>query len=226
MSAAGHAIWLYGSHARGAADSHSDLDIFVVTNDLMNIEEIEDSAFLAINGASLSVYSWNEVMRMADYGSLFLQHLRLEGIPLYETPSHRGCLRKLLDTMADYMLVSRDLKGFKVVLNDVAEALDSDGEESYELAVLGTVVRHSTILGCWLLNQPSFGRLEPISRFVALRGIECAVKNEFPDLYSYRLYADGRVGKDCLRRVSATRWFNRARHIVASVEELTYERNR
>ena len=226
MSAAECAIWLYGSHARGTADSQSDLDVLVVLDELASIDEIESSAVYAQNNASLSVYTWKEVTRMAEYGSLFLQHLKLEGVPLFETPSRRGCLRKVLDTMRDYELAHRDLKGFEVVLNDVAEALDSDGEETYELAVLGTVIRHSTILGCWLLKQPSFGRLEPISCFAELRGVECAVEDEFPDLYSYRLYADGRVGKECLREVSAAGWLNRARHIVASVRELARERDR
>ena len=225
MSDAGYAIWLYGSHARGVADSHSDLDIFVATSDLKSVDEIEDNAFLARTGASLSVYTWNEITRMAEYGSLFLQHLKLEAILLHESASHCGTLRKMLDHLPDYRLATRDLKGFKVVINDVSESLDCDGEEAYELAVLGAVVRHSTILGCWLLNQPSFGRHEPVSRFVGLRGIDCAVEKEFPDLYSYRLYADGRIGKECLKSVSAARWLSRARHIVASVEELTCGRN-
>ena len=225
MSATGFAIWLYGSHARGAADTHSDLDLLVVKNELTDIEEIEHFAFHVQIGASLSVYTWNEIARMAAYGSLFLQHLKLEGIPLYETPFHRGCLRNMLDTMADYVLIQRDLEGFQIVLDDVAESLDNDGDETYELSVLGTVIRHSTILGCWLLKQPSFSRLEPISRFVTMRGIECAVESEFTDLYNYRLYADGRIGKEFLRIVSASRWLNKARCIVTNVEELTHERD-
>lgn len=225
MSAAGYAVWLYGSHARGVADSHSDLDILVAADDLTNISEIEGYVPFAMDGASVSRYTWNEITRMAEYGSLFLQHLKLEAVPLYETPSHRGILRGVLDELADYELAQRDLRGFQAVLVDVAEALDGKEEETYELAVLGTVIRHSTILGCWLLKQPSFGRLEPVSRFVGLRGIENVVESEFPDLYRYRLYTDGRVGRDSLPKLSGRRWLKRARHVVASVEELTRERD-
>ncbi len=226
MSDTGYAIWLYGSHARGVTDADSDLDIFVTTSEMASSKKIEDMASQAWPGASLSIYTWDEITRMAEYGSLFLQHLKLEAIPLHESPSHRGVLRRILDGLPDYSLAARDVDGFNVVLEDVGEALDHDGLETYELAVLGTVIRHSSILGCWLLNQPTFGRLEPVSRFVDLRGIECTVEREFPDLYSYRLYADGRVGKEYLNKVPAMRWLARARNIVASVEELTSERDR
>lgn len=226
MNAAGYAVWLYGSHARGVPDCYSDLDILVAADRLMNIGEIERHVPLALNGASVSRYTWNELSRMAEYGSLFLHHLKLEAVPLYETPSHRGTLRRVLDELGDYGLAQRDLRGFQVVLDDVAEALDSKEEETYELAVLGTVIRHSTILGCWLLKQPSFGRLEPVSRFVRLRGIESLVEREFPDLYRYRLYTDGRLGRESLRKISGSRWLKRARLIVASVEELARERGR
>lgn len=226
MIDAGNAIWLYGSHARGVTDADSDLDIFVATSDLTGSEKIENTISQAWPGASLSMYTWREITRMAEYGSLFLQHLKIEATPLHESPSCRGVLRQILGDLPNYSLAARDVDGFNVVLEDVGEALDDDGSETYELAVLGTVIRHSAILGCWLLNRPTFGRLEPVSRFACLRGFEHAVGQQFPDLYSYRLYADGRVGRERLNKVPAVKWLARARGIVASVEELTGERDR
>ena len=223
MNAAGHAVWLYGSHARGVPDCHSDLDILIVADHLMNINSIEQNIPLSLNGASVSRYTWDEITRMAEYGSLYLQHIKLEAVPLYESPSHRGSLRRVLDELGDYGFTQRDLEGFQVVLDDVAEALDSKEEETYELAVLGTVIRHSTILGCWLLKQPSFGRLEPVSRFVTLRDIDSLVEKDFPDLYRYRLYADGRIGREFLRKLSGYQWLEWARLVVANVEELARE---
>ena len=225
MNSSPYAVWLYGSHARGVVDSCSDLDILVATDALTHIDEIHGNVPVELNGASLTVYSWNEIRLMADYGSLFLQHLKLEGVPLYESPSHRGNLRGLLDNIVDYKHARRDIRGFKVVLEDVAEALSFGGQEKYELSVLATIIRHSTILGCWLLNRPSFGRLEPVSRFVSARNIESVVGREFPDLYGYRLFADGRVGRDCLQEVSVNQWLKRARDVVESVEDLTRERD-
>lgn len=224
MNATGYAVWLYGSHARGVSDCFSDLDIFVAADRSMNIDEIGRHLPLTLNAASVSRYSWKEISRMAEYGSLFLQHLKLEAVPLYETPSHRGTLRKVLDGLGDYRLAQRDLRGFQTVLDDVAEALNNGEDETYELAVLGTVLRHSTILGCWLLKQPSFGRLDPVRRFGRSRGIGSLVEKEFADLYHYRLYADGRLGRESLRKLSRSQWLRTARHVVASVEELVRER--
>jgi len=219
----GHAIWLYGSHARGVPDCDSDLDILVVADHLMHIGDIQQHVPLTLNGASVSRYTWDEIARMAEYGSLFLQHLKLEAVPLHESPSHRGSLRRVLDELGDYKRVQRDINGFHAVLDDVEEALDGKEVETYELAVLGTVIRHSTILGCWLLKQPEFGRLQPVTRFVNLRGIEILVETDFPDLYRYRLYIDGRIGGGYLRKFSGRRWLERARLVVASVEELARE---
>ena len=194
-----YAVWLYGSHARGVVDSCSDLDILVATDALTPIEEIQGNVPVKLNNASLTVYSWSEIKLMAEYGSLFLQHLKLEAVPLYESPSHRGVLRGLLGKMSNYKHARRDVMGFRVVLDDVSEALSAGGRKEYELAVLATVVRHSSILGCWLLNRPSFGRLEPVSCFIASQDIESVVGDEFPILYDYRLYADGRVESVCKR---------------------------
>ena len=226
MKSPPYAVWLYGSHARGVVDSCSDVDILVATDALTPIEELQGNVPLKLNGASLTVYSWSEIKLMAEYGSLFLQHLKLEAKPLYESPSHRGVLRELLDEMADYKHARRDIRGFRVVLEDVGEALSSGGQKEYELSVLATIVRHSSILGCWLLSQPSFGRLEPVSCFVALRNIKSVVGSEFPSLYDYRLYADGRIGRDCLQQISESQWLKWARGVVESVEELTRERDR
>ena len=225
MKPPAYAVWLYGSHARGVVDSCSDLDILIATDTLTSIEEIQSNVPLKLNDASLTVYSWNEIKLMAEYGSLFLQHLKLEAVPLYESPSHRGVLRRLLGKMPDYKLARRDIRGFRVVLEDVAEALSDGGQKEYELSVLATVIRHSSILGCWLLNQPSFGRLEPVSCFISSQNIESVVGSEFPILYDYRLYADGRVERGCLQQVSANGWLKGASDVVESVEELTRERN-
>ncbi len=226
MSSVGCAVWLYGSHARGVTDCRSDLDLFIATDRTTNIQEMERHIPLALSAASVSRYTWDEISGMARYGSLFLQHLKFEAYPLYESPCYRGTLRRLLDGLGDYELSQRDLKGFRAVLEDVAEALNNTEEETYELSVLGTVIRHSTILGCWLIRQPSFGRTEPVSRFVQSRCLESVIESKFPELYDYRLYTDGRLRRDALHMLSGRKWLDRARLVLAEVEELVGERDR
>ena len=101
---------------------------------------------------SISRYSWDEIRGMARYGSLFLHHIRLEGRPLYEAESCRGRLHATVAELGEYTLARRDIRGFKVVLADIAESLESGGSRVFELSVLATVIRHASILGCWLIG--------------------------------------------------------------------------
>jgi predicted nucleotidyltransferase len=71
------ALWLYGSRARGDADSMSDSDVLAVAH---TDEGLQD----AISGIDLpklnvSFYTWNELERMRSYGSLYLLHIAREG---------------------------------------------------------------------------------------------------------------------------------------------------
>ena len=161
---------------------------------------------------------------MAAYGSLFLQHLRLEAVPLYESTGSEGFLRSLLDNLGDYALAHRDVSGFEVVLDDTEEAASGNDQDRYELAVLGTVIRHCSILGCWLLRKPSFARVEPVARLVSQCGLREEIAAEFEDLYRHRLYIDGRVGPAALRPSSAMAWLSRAREMVQTVKEIAHAR--
>ena len=219
-----YAIWLYGSHARGDGDVFSDVDLFVAGVPGTTTEEIQAKVPIPMSTASLSRYSWDEIREMATYGSLFLHHLRLEGYPLYETSSCKGALGLILASLGDYRHVERDLKGFRTVLDDVREALTEDGVEVFELSVIGAVLRHCSILGCWLLGEPSFGRIRPVIRIVRALGLPEDFAKEFPDLYQFRLYLEERIASPGLSsNFRPFRWLERAEALVAKVEDLAHE---
>ena len=227
MMSDGYAVWLYGSHARGDKDSQSDVDVFVAGTPCVSLDELEDNVPIPLNSASLSRYSWDEIYGMAKYGSLFLHHLRLEGRPLYESPSCKGTLGSILLGLGEYQCVDRDLGGFRTVLHDVGGALRDEGTEVFELSVLGTVIRHCSILGCWVLGQPSFGRIEPVDLIVRALRLPLCIAREFPNLYQYRLYVDGRIADPrSLTKLQPHEWLRRAEALVAKVEELARERHR
>ncbi|MCU7838967.1 MAG: nucleotidyltransferase domain-containing protein [Candidatus Thiodiazotropha sp. (ex Troendleina suluensis)] len=193
MSMPGCAVWLYGSRARGDEDTLSDVDILVVSDSEVSEGDILQLIPKLPVDLSVSRYSWQEVSEMADYGSLFLHHLRTEGRVLWEAETYKGELSRLLSGMDGYKHAHRDVSGFLTVLDDVNESIQSGGILTYELAVLGTVLRHSSILGCWLNAKPCFGRIEPVKRVVAEYGLNPNIATGFSGLYEFRLYVDGRV---------------------------------
>ena len=217
-------VWTYGSVARGDADRLSDHDVLVVGPESGELGAVMKEAGLDGDAVSISRYSWEEIVGMAAYGSLFLHHVRLEGRPLYENDACRGRLRGVLGELGAYALAPRDVQGFKTVLGDVAESLQRGGAEAFELSVLGTVIRHASILGCWLLGNPTFGRLAPVKFFSAAAGLAVGMP-DFERLYMYRLYCDGRVERGKLHPVVAETWLRRAQGLVGSLEDMVNERH-
>ena len=220
MNTDSYIIWLYGSHARGLTDRFSDLDVLVVSDFKVDIEELRSKVPFSLDAAAVSQYRWGEVKQMAQYGSLFLHHIKLEGVSLFEPPHYAGKLWRILEGLGEYALVNRDIRGFQRVLEDVSESLNVGKWENYEMAVLGTLIRHSSILGCWLLTQPKFGRYEAVTEFVRLQEIEQSTADEFPDLYQYRLYMERGLEKPRRSEIRPHQWLTRAYEVIGSLSEL------
>lgn len=217
------AIWLYGSHARGDADSISDMDIFVASNYEISIDDLTSYIPSLPQEISISRYNWLEIRKMADYGSLFLHHLRMEGSVIHESNSCRGELAAILSYMGKYKHIKRDIRGFWTVLKDVQESLNDGGSPVFELSVVATVLRHSSILGCWVVGKPSFGRMKPVERFAEIRGLSPMIAEEFPTLYRYRLYVVGRIASvEEPMPYEADIWLERTMEIINSLEGASY----
>lgn len=224
MSPKGLAIWSYGSLARGDSDNLSDDDILLVSPLQDQPTEILRSAGLASRKLSISRYSWPEVIGMAKYGSLFLHHLRLEGRPVHEANDCSGVLRGILCGLGDYKHTKRDIKGFRSVLADVRASVNRGGCMVFELSVLATVIRHMSILGCWLVGKARFGRVAPVMVFAKTVDINNQAVCRFSSLYMYRLYYDGRIQRKELPALSFGEWIQLAETLVVQLERIANER--
>lgn len=184
------AIWLYGSCARGDVDRHSDRDVLVVG--YAPTSELSFRLAALGSGLSVSQYDWPEIEAMANYGSLFLHHLRLEGSCVFEPPGSLGRLTLLLEDLEPYTRARRDLKAFELVVDDVRSAPRHLTTPLFEMAVLATVLRHSSVLGCYVTGAPKFGRTDAFRSLSERWSIPPTVADDFTGLYGFRLYEEGR----------------------------------
>ncbi len=212
------ASWLYGSHARGDADELSDVDVVVISDSVDDNIYIEDLDPI-FRTATVTRYTWIELKGMVESGSLFLRHLQMEGRPLIESPLVKGRLSTALARLGPYRFASRDVQGFTLVLNDVTNSLSCEHSLVFELATLGTVVRHASILGCAVAGQYCFSRVEPVRRISELWATPGKWDSDFEILYQYRLYADGRLSEPPPSSVAlASQWCYRAGELIDQLQ--------
>lgn len=218
-------VWLYGSHARGDADRLSDVDVLVVS-DLPIDDGPIPSIACSPSPLSIARYSWAEIEGMAEYGSLFLRHVQLEGRVLCEGSAVRGRLGAVLSSLPQYSLALRDLEGFRAVLADVENSLGSDAHLTFELATVATLFRHACILGCAVSGNPCFSRFEPVTRVVRHWALASNWPEEFPELYAYRMYAEGRSERRAKPSHDMARvWCDRAGILLGELRVQIHERN-
>jgi len=158
---------LFGSHARGDSDMHSDIDVavFAKAADIETLGEIKTELVKNPTNESLalSLYSTRTAEIMAQDGSLFLWHLSLEGKVVFE----RGLwISSLFARLRPYgkNKALRDLRTFERILNDVRNALQlAEATALFEAAIMYAILRNSSMIYTHAKGIPCFGRSEPIA---------------------------------------------------------------
>lgn len=207
---------MYGSAARGDADELSDVDLLVVAEPGENVEL--PVTVSSRESVSVSRYTWSEIAAMVGYGSLFLHHVKREGRPLAEEEPAR--LRELLDQLPAYKRADQELDSFSQVVIDVREAVEHDYSPQFELAVLATGARHAAILGCYLMNDPRFGRAEPFRVLLPRLGYDAAGITDFERLYGYRVSENRDEVAEIDPRDEVAGWILRVDTLIAEVRAL------
>jgi hypothetical protein len=158
---------------------------------------------------------------MASYGSLFLQHLKLEGRPLDHSPSSIFDLPSLLRALPPYANVRRDVRAFQASLDDICVESECPVSLPFELASLAALVRRIGILGAYLHGKPTFGRHQPVIDVVHTWSLPPSIASEFPTLYRYRLAAEDAfvaLPTDPPGQLM-NRWLPRAQALLDSLKE-------
>lgn len=182
------ALWLYGSVARGTHGPTSDLDILWVTDNRSaqtskvteHLADLPQLDFLAVRK-----YSWREVIVMAGYGSLFLHHIALEGQPLMPGEG-KARLEMILGDLPAYTKAAHDVRGFRIAVTDVRNSLLDGGDPAFELSTVATIIRHASILACFLLGNLVFDRRASITYAFGAAGMEELIDDALA-LYEHRL---------------------------------------
>jgi hypothetical protein len=194
MNAPDLALVLYGSRAREDDDAYSDVDILCATESSEPIDASACAASAGFAGVEPSVYTWDELDSLHSDGSLFLVHLARDGRLITTQGNGHQRYAAAVTDLPPYVHIGRDLAGFATALDDARQELASgDGCTEFELSVVASVVRHASILGCFLLDEVDFGRYSAVSRFCSEAGLPEAVASSFPSLYAFRLAQDGRI---------------------------------
>jgi len=77
---------LFGSHARGDHDLHSDID-------LLGIDNSYDYGVTSIGTTNLSLYSEDKIKQMMIEGDLFALHIKEEGVCIYNSEAFNDLKR-------------------------------------------------------------------------------------------------------------------------------------
>jgi hypothetical protein len=126
--------------------------------------------------------------------------------------------------LGQYKNARKDISAFHIVIKDVEESIKNYSSFEYELSILATMLRHSAILGCYLIGQPQFNRKAPIKTLVNLWDLDPTIYEAFDELYSFKLMPQCENKKVSLEYV--LQWCQRVKSFLGKIEQqvFIYER--
>lgn len=135
----------------------------------------------------ISCYRHEDVLLMAQKGSLFLWHLKLQGKVLF---SKEDSFENVLANLQPYEDYEKDLSLYTVLLSDVTKSFQKRKTISeFDVSVLFTIVRNVCILLCYHEATPKFGRSNAYitARSLFAEGLPLE-ETVFPKLCSCKLW--------------------------------------
>lgn len=188
---------LFGSAARNTEDSFSDIDLLVICKNrkyhsICTVKQwIRDAL---ANNINVCIYTWHDIFAMAKKGSLFLWHVKLEGKIIFSKSNH---IEKVLNTLHPYDNYQNDFDLYKALLSDVKSSWKQWGALcEFDFAMLFTIMRNASMLLCYRLGEPKFGRRDAYLLLLEQYGNELGVSYDlYEKLCFAKLWYERRVGK-------------------------------
>jgi hypothetical protein len=157
---------LFGSQVRGDVDSLSDSDILLIGADEDREEAVHS---LRSQGYSPSFYTWSQFCALADDGSLFVQHVKQEGLVVRDSDVFSEVLRIFVPAKS----VARKLQDnlALVELTDGTPRLPTT--VAWALDVLAVAVRNYAILKNAEVGYYVFGYADLVHQLGHKHGLDC-----------------------------------------------------
>lgn len=158
-------VILFGSTAREDADEFSDVDIFLLVEDVSQERTEELIQFvkekLEYDNIGFSLYRKSIFEKLMSEGSMFLWHLKTEGKYIYS--------RDNLDLFKDLKPFENFTKNLNIYTKLYSQTINSikvNGSNAFDFSQLFFICRNICLLTCYRLGFPTFGRIEVYSKLV------------------------------------------------------------
>ena len=153
-------IWMFGSAARQESNDTSDVDLLVVSDEVVlpdhvNIELKERYG----DHVDLAHYSYFGLGKLAKQGALFAWHLRDEAVPLHRRMDR---LEGILANVSPYVSHKRDLEVLLSAFDEAVASLHVAESVKFDLGIVGTVIRNTGIIMHDLLGSRDYSPAAPV----------------------------------------------------------------
>ncbi|MGG0496407.1 nucleotidyltransferase domain-containing protein [Priestia megaterium] len=156
-------VILFGSAARGDGDEYSDVDIFLLVDNIPqeSIDQITETvkSKLGYPNIGVSLYRKDIYNKLLLDGSMFLWHLKLEGKFIYVKENV-----VLFEHLQPFTNFSKNLITYKNLYIQTTKSLKLNGINAFDLSQLFFICRNICLLTCFKLGYPTFGRLTVYSK--------------------------------------------------------------
>lgn len=181
---------LFGSEARGDYDEYSDRDICAFFREITMAERPKVRECLATiyctKAPSVCMYSKSTAQGMAQKGSLFLWHLKLESRVLYDP---EGFVAQLFATIAPYSGYQTDMSRYEEIALGVSRTLDERGSlNNADLHALFVAWRNTCLLLTMSQGAPVFARKTALSAAQKMFPNLPEMSKEYEILSNYHLF--------------------------------------